>query len=110
MFSDEAQRVRAVRALLARIGLASLWTDEGPTPLAMKYRARSPLSSGETVMVQAAWDVWNGEGKLLLADVLDALDLPNTSALCGLVVAEKVGGPAIEQWIAEQEREREDGR
>lgn len=71
MFRDALQAARAVRALLDRVGLADLWTEEGPTDsaraLRRKQRRRSReerrqrlprLTREQRAIMLAAWSFW----------------------------------------------------
>ena len=40
VFRDDSQAARAVRALLGLVGLADLWTEEGPTDIARAGRRK----------------------------------------------------------------------
>ena len=72
MFRSDAQLARACRALCSRAGLGRLWTATGPTDEAIEiFEANGgPLSSGERVMLLAAWAFWNSAEKVTLADVV----------------------------------------
>lgn len=106
MFRDDQQLARACRALLARVGLAELWTSSGPTPRALDLLEHDggPLSSGERIVLLAAFAFWNGSGGLRLAELIESLDASHCDALCALVVAAKYGADAIDEWLAEHER------
>jgi hypothetical protein len=68
VFRDDEQLSRACRALLASVRHAELWTRSGPTPEAMALLERDggPLSSGERIVLLAAFAFWNGSGRLEL--------------------------------------------
>jgi hypothetical protein len=91
----DKQKCAAIRAFLARVAhgrLAALWTDEGPTPTAVTYIDEgSPLSHGEAILLQVAFDVWNGHGKATLDDLLGVLDDDNLAAVLELVSLERPG-------------------
>jgi hypothetical protein len=103
MFRDDPQLARACRTLLATVRLEWLWTEQGPTPeaTALLESNGGPLSSGERVMVLAAWAFWNGSGGVTLADVLERVDVGPAEALCFLVLACKYGTDAVDDWIVE---------
>ncbi|MCW5831344.1 MAG: hypothetical protein KIS78_02670 [Labilithrix sp.] len=103
MFRDDAQISRACRALLASVRMEHLWLETGPTSEAgaLLDANGGPLSSGERVMLLAAWAFWNGSGGLTLAEILASLDPERAEALCFLVLATKHGANAIDDWIAE---------
>lgn len=108
MFSNDRQVARALRVLLAPLGLGDLWTDAGPTERAIELREAdgAVLSSGERTMVLAAWAFWNGNVPSLRFDALLGLDNANTEALCSLLVVITQGEAAIEEWIARPEARR----
>lgn len=105
MFRNDEQSARACRALLAKVRLHSLWTNGGPTPRAVELLEADggPLSSGERVVLLAAFAFWNGGGALRLAEIIEALDVGPSEAICSLVVAVKYGAAAVEDWLAEHE-------
>lgn len=112
MFRDDHQACRARRALLGRIHLEDLWTDEGPTDRAVELcEARGgPLSSGERVMLLAAFAFWNGRGHVTLDDAIGVLDREHVEVLCALWVAVSRGAAAVDAWIADVEARRVDRR
>ena len=108
MFYDDKQLARACRALLATVRLGHLWDEHGPTEeaAALLEADGGPLSTGERVMFLAAWAFWNRSGGLMLAEVLDRLDLELVEDLCFLVMASKYGADAVDDWLAEHEPRR----
>jgi hypothetical protein len=106
MFRDDHQLARACRALLATVCLDHLWSQDGPTSRARDLLERDggPLSSGERVMLLAAWAFWNGSGGLTLAEVLERLDAEPAEALCFLMMASKYGADAVDDWLVEHGR------
>jgi hypothetical protein len=105
MFCDDEQSARACRALLATVRLERLWTADGPTPHAIELLEADggPLSSGERVVLLAAFAFWNGRGSLRLAEVVEVLDVEPSEAICSLVVAVKQGADAVAEWLADYE-------
>jgi Ohr subfamily peroxiredoxin len=101
MLRDDQQLARACRALLATVRLEGLWTEDGPTPEASELLEADggPLSSGERIVLLAAWTFWNGSGGLRLAEVLEQLDADPMEALCFLVMASKYGD---DRWVHQQ--------
>ncbi len=106
MFRDDSQLASACRVLLAMVRLERLWNDHGPTSEATDLLEADggPLSSGERVMLLAAWAFWNGAGGLTIAEVLERLDGESVEALCFLVMASKCGADAVDDWLAEHGR------
>jgi hypothetical protein len=105
MFSSHRQKCEAIKILLTTVRLERLWTLGGPKREAFKYRDCDgrPLSSGERVMVLAAFDLWNGSGGLKFHEVPLTLDAAKAHKLLTLLLAISTGGDAVDQWI---ERER----
>jgi hypothetical protein len=91
-----------------------MWTEAGPTEAAIEIMETGggPLSSGERIMVLAAWAFWNGHGGATVADVIERLDGPNLRAIATLMLALDRGGVAVDQWVTgiETELEREGRR
>jgi hypothetical protein len=82
-----------------------MWTPTGPTPeaIALLEARGGPLSSGERVVLFAAWAFWNGADNATLADVIYRLDDTNLRAIATLMLALAQGAHAIDQWIAASE-------
>ena len=108
MFRSEAQLARVCQALCADVGLARLWTEDGPSDEAVELRdaGGGPLSSGERIMVLAAWDVWNSHGATNLGDVMHRLDGHRLATLGSLLLAVAGGMYAVDEWLRKRERER----
>jgi hypothetical protein len=83
-----------------------MWTAEGPTELAIEMleRGGGPLSSGERIMLLAAWAFWNGAEQAKLADVVHRLDDKNLHAISTLMLALAHGAEYVDAWIEEMER------
>ena len=105
MFRSEAQRARACTALCERAGLFGMWTSSGPSDeaTALFEAGGGPLSSGERVVLLAAWAFWNSAETVPLADVIYRLDEKNTCAIATLMIAVVQGGHAIDAWIVAME-------
>jgi hypothetical protein len=82
-----------------------MWTTTGPTTEAIEILEAhgGPLSSGERIVLFAAWSFWNGADNATLADVIYRLDDSNLRAIATLMLALAQGGHAIDQWIAARE-------
>lgn len=104
MFTSDTQKCAVIRALLKQVRLDYLWTLEGPTDAAIKLlEARGgPLSHGEQLMLLAAFDVWNGDGRATLGELLSVLDNQNLANLGTLLVAlaSPNAGRAVDAWLA----------
>jgi hypothetical protein len=87
-----------------------MWTPNGPTEEAISLfeAGGGPLSSGERIILLAAWAFWNSAEKAVLADVIYRLDDKNLRAVATLMLAVADGGGAIDEWIAAMEEERGD--
>jgi hypothetical protein len=91
MLRADQQLARACRALLASVRLERLWTEDGPTPEASRL-IEAPggvLSSGQRIVLLAAWTFWNGSGGPKLAEVLEQFDSDPMAALRFLVMASR---------------------
>jgi hypothetical protein len=84
-----------------------MWTESGPSEAAIAIMEANggPLSSGERVVILAAWAFWNGHDGVSFADVVERLDSPNLRAIGGLMTALSSGGAAVDAWLAGVERE-----
>ena len=104
LFQNDQQRAAVCSALCAKAGFASFWTEQGPSERAKELLKEDggPMSAGERIMFLVAWAVWNGHGKVLLADVVERLDDSNLEAIGSLLVAFAQGG--IDGRLAEQRR------
>jgi hypothetical protein len=100
MFRSERQQCDAIRALLSPLGLDYLWTQTGPTPKACAWLKSNPLSSGESLLLRSAFDLWNGAGKVTLWDLQGTLDQSHCLRLFSLILAAGSGGVAVDKWIA----------
>ena len=104
MFRSEEQRSEVVRVMLRSLRLQRFWND-GPTDaaIALLEADGGGLSSGERVLFLAAWDVWNGDGKATLAQIMYKLDCPRIRLLGTFLIAVSEGGNAIDRWLEEHE-------
>jgi ABC-type transport system involved in cytochrome bd biosynthesis fused ATPase/permease subunit len=101
-FRSDAQLAHVCRALCHRVGLAQLWTVEGPTPqaIALLHADGGHLSGGERIMLMAAWAFWNSAPNISLADVAHTIDAKSTIAVASLMLAAAHGPAAIDHWLA----------
>ena len=103
MVRDDRQLSAALRALLGQVRLGYLWTESGPTDQAVRiYEYGAPLSSGETVMLQAAFALWNSANdKLSFARAVAVLDGRHANTLFTLVLAMGRGAEHVDLFIAQ---------
>ena len=90
MWKSEKARNDAIRRMIASTpGLARLWGATGPNAeaCALLERDGGYLSSGERVLLLAAFDLWNGSGGCRVADLLETLDGPRLRAVCTALLA-----------------------
>ena len=101
MVRDDKQLAAVCIAVCRRIPEdVELWTLDGPAELAKRWRKRSPLSSGERVLLLVAWALWNNSTpRILFADVVHSLSGDNLAFLGGLLVALAGGSEAIDGWL-----------
>lgn len=104
MFRNDRQACEAIQALLSTVRLEHLWNPDGPTSAALKYRDSNggPLSSGERVLLLAAFDLWNSTGGLKFSEVPGPLDPARARKLLSLLSAITNGSDAVDQWIAKE--------
>jgi hypothetical protein len=105
MFRDDAQAARAIRLLLARLGVEELWSETGPTARAalLRYEDDATLPSGTRALVLAAFSLWSiAPGGVPLGDVVRALDPEICRCLCSLIVAYAEGEDAVDAWIEDE--------
>jgi hypothetical protein len=89
---DRCECIQAFLATVAHGRLAPLWTADGPTPLACNYIDKdSPLSHGEHILLQVAFDIWNGKGKATVDDLLSVLDDSNLAAVLDVILIVRPG-------------------
>ena len=95
MWKSEEEQCAAIRAFLSKAAhgrLEKFWTDKGPTDKAVFYVDKgSPLSSGETLLLNVAFDVWNGSGHATVGDLLTTLDNENLAAVIELMLVARPG-------------------
>ncbi len=100
MWASEDARTQTILRLLETAHLYSpdaridrgLWTEEGPTQVALGYlKNGAPLSHGESLVLLVAFDLWNGGGGAEVGDLLYTLDARNLRAVC-LAMLQRDGG------------------
>lgn len=100
-FRNDRQLAAVCRSLLDDVRLGGLWTPEGPTDLACRYRQDGgPFSSGEQIAFEVAWDLWNGGGKASVGDLLYRLDHRLRTRIGTLLLCRDAAG--VDRWLAEQ--------
>ncbi len=102
MFRDDDQLAAAIGVLLSSAPrMGRFWTKSGPTPEAVDLCAArgGPLSPAEGALLLAAFDLWNGEGGITLARLLDVGGDP-LETLGSLLATMTRGYEAIDEWIA----------
>lgn len=106
MFRDDRQICDAVRVLLSSLRLEHLWTESGPTEQALRLfeDERGAMSHGEALLLLAAFDFWNGHGKVDLGEPLAVLDSDRLKLAASLMIAASEGSRAVDRWIAEHGR------
>jgi hypothetical protein len=93
--------------------MESLWKPDGqPTLRALQLvnSERRTLSSRERTLLEAVFAFWKGRGGPRLSDLIEALDVEITEALCFLVLAVKRGHDDVDAWLDEYEVVPELGR
>ena len=98
MMRNDAQAARVAAALCDHLPrLRGLWRSDGPTIDPAKL---GPCSSGERVVWEVAWSVWNNwRGKVRLPDLM-RLDGDHLERIGELLVAVGKGrAEAIDAWL-----------
>jgi len=106
MMRDDRQLAAVCKAVCRRIPKdVELWTERGPTDLAVQWAKSNPLSTGENALLHVAWALWNGSStsKAKFGDVLDGLHDEGLSVVGSLFVAVSEGAGAVDRWIEAQE-------
>lgn len=108
MFRDDCQKARCNRALLARVNLADLWTDAGPSDRACTLLdcKGGGLSHGQAVLLRVTFDLWNGRGGATVGELFDVLDAGNLAAVGRLLAAVGQGAASVDAWIAQADVDR----
>ena len=102
MFRDDVQASRAIQALLAGQGLASLWNAEGPSAALLQPGGGLPLSVPHRALVRAALSLWPPlAAGVTLADLARSLDGASGRPLCALIAACAEGPDAVDAWISD---------
>lgn len=100
-FRDRRQRAQVCRALLARIGLADVWTNDGPaiqSPADLR-RALDRVQPGALSLLLLCWAVWDETGILAFSDVF-RLDEEELGLVGDLLSSVSQGPEEIDRWIA----------
>lgn len=106
-FRDVRQRARVCRALLARVHLENLWSEDGPSPEGLAFRnGARELSQDSRLLLMTAWALWNRTQSLTLADLLD-LDGEHLCVIGELLAALTRSPLEIDGWLAQWARSRD---
>lgn len=99
MFRDREQRSAACRLLLARVGLAHLWSDAGPIPRCNAVDGESRACEADAHRMQSAcWALWEGNESLSFAAVLE-LEGENLRAVATLLMCASKGPSYVDRWL-----------
>lgn len=101
MFRSRLCQARVVRALLARVGLERLWTDDGPTLEArlLLEADHLPLDRRQRAMCRLAWTVWGCSSGITLEELLDLMDGDDLGAVAELMTAMSIGADGVDAWL-----------
>jgi hypothetical protein len=100
MFRSNRQMADACRVLLAPIGLAHLWRGDRPHNELFEVLQQRLKSSGELALVAMTLDIFNGQGKATVGDLVHRLDSDHIRRVGTLLVAIADGPEAVDRWIA----------
>ncbi len=103
MFQNTRQQAAVCHQLCveARIPMR-MWTIEPPEPTedAVKVcKGITRLSRHESLMVRAAWDIWNGYGKVEIVELVEVLNSHNLKTVADCLKAIANGPEAIDRWL-----------
>jgi hypothetical protein len=121
VFRDDAQAARALKTLLATLGLDHLWTLTGPSPDAVALRGTvnggaGALSPAQRTLLGAAWALWERKTRVTMVsapmppagvrfdEVIQHLDCRTCNALFSLVIAFLEGPRAVDTWTEDARR------
>lgn len=95
MWHSEKQQSEVIGELLQRVHLQSFWSENGPTREACELleAGGGPLSHGQAVLLRVAFDLWNGEGKATVDELITVLDAGN---LCVVLEAILTARPDVQ--------------
>jgi hypothetical protein len=103
-FNDEKQTHGVCRALLATIGRADLWTDEGPTEEAVRLEESDGegLEPEHRVLFFMVWDMYRPTlpSRASFGDLLFNLGIIPKRALMRLLLAYSISSGGIDAWLA----------
>ncbi len=100
-FRDRRQRAQVCRALLARIGLADAWTNDGPaieSPADLR-RALERVQPGALTLLLLCWAVWDEKASLAFSDVF-RLGEQELELVGDLLSSVSQGPEEIDRWIS----------
>lgn len=107
-FRDVRQRARVCQALLARVHLEALWSEDGPSHdgLALRGNGARELARDAQLLLMTAWALWNKTQSLTLADLLD-LEGEHLCVVAELIAALSRGPHEVDGWLAQWARSRD---
>lgn len=96
MWRSEKARNDAIRRMVEGTpGVARLWGASGPSDEAVRLLEADGgyLSSGERLLLKAAFDLWNGQGHCRVDELLDTLDAKRLRLVAEALLARDGGCP-----------------
>lgn len=100
----DGQIARIANVLCARAGIENAWVNGRPTNEVVRIQKERTRSSGELILVDIAFSVFNGYGKANVSDVIHVLDGQHLRMVGELLTAigksEEDGGDDAEAWLA----------
>ncbi|MEW5848612.1 MAG: hypothetical protein AB2A00_07340 [Myxococcota bacterium] len=100
-----AHRAAVCRALLERVDMVGLWTEEGPTSAARRLRDHDgeDLTDAQRFLLMLAWDVWNGTGHADMSELL-RLDVVTRRLVAALLGALAGTARDLDAWLERARR------
>lgn len=103
MFRNEAQRVAVCNTFLTHFYKAPLFSESGPSPVAIEYAEHGcPWSSKEAAFFRLAWRLWTGEFEKspAILYLLHGLDNRSLELLAGFILALR-SEDGLDAWVRE---------
>lgn len=102
--SEQARNEAILKMLSTTPGVLRVWSNRGPSDEAVRLLDADGgyLSSGERLLLKAAFDLWNGRGHCRVDELLDALDEKRLRAVAEALMARDA--PMADAMIAEREK------
>ena len=104
MFRPDVRTSRLCRTLCEETGLYGMWSDDGPTALAVRLLRENggPLSADQKIMFLCAWAFWNGAGRITMWAAVHRLKAQHLFTLGEVLQALAGGSYSTEAWLSKR--------